>query len=111
MNQTEEQRIIQDTFKSFCEKELNYQYVKWMDENVDFPPDELWQKFVDMGFMSSTIPEEYGGQAMGQFDSSLAYEQICKKSMSVALALGVTQDSEYVLLNSALKNRRISIFR
>jgi hypothetical protein len=27
---TEEQRMIQDTFKNFCEKELNYEYVRWM---------------------------------------------------------------------------------
>ena len=45
----EEQILIQQTFQKFCEKELNYEYVRWMDENVDFPPDELWQKFVDIG--------------------------------------------------------------
>jgi acyl-CoA dehydrogenase len=87
---TEEQRLIQDTFKNFCEKELNYEYVRWMDENVDFPPDELWQKFVDIGFFSGGLPEAYGGQGLGQVNGMLAYEPICKASMSVALALGVT---------------------
>lgn len=87
---TEEQRIIQDTFKAFCDKELNWEYVRWMDEHVDFPPDELWQKFVDMGLFSAAIPEEYGGQGLGQVDIMLAFEQICKKSMSIALATGVT---------------------
>jgi hypothetical protein len=38
----EDQLLIQQTFQKFCEKELNYEYVRWMDENVDFPPDELW---------------------------------------------------------------------
>ena len=93
----EDQILIQQTFKKFCEKELNYlvslllpsflrkqessissgfpvafhlpgmtillpelsnsgsppaepgvylganyEYARWMDENVDFPPDELW---------------------------------------------------------------------
>ena len=61
----EEQILIQQTFKKFCEKELNYEYVRWMDENVDFPPDELWQKFVDIGVFSGTVPEEYGGQGSG----------------------------------------------
>lgn len=87
---TEDQRIIQDTFKSFCDKELNYQYVKWMDDNVDFPPAELWQKFVDIGMLGMWVPQEYGGQDITQLDGMLAYEQICKKSMSVALAVGVT---------------------
>ena len=40
---TEEQLIMQQTVKRFCEKELHYEQVKWMDENVDFPPDDLWQ--------------------------------------------------------------------
>ncbi len=87
---TEEQRLIQETFKNFCEKELNYEYVRWMDENLDFPPDELWQKFVDLGFFSAGLPEEYGGQGLGQVDAMVGFEHICKASMSVALAVGTT---------------------
>lgn len=87
---TEDQLMIQETFRKFCEKELNYEYVRWMDENLDFIPDELWNKFVDLGLFASVIPEEYGGQGLGYVENMLAYEQICKKSMSVALAVGVS---------------------
>ena len=87
---TEEQLIIQESFRNFCEKELSWEYVRWMDEHVDFVPDELWQKFVDLGIFWGAIPVEYGGQGMAQVDGMIAYEQICKRSMSVALALGVT---------------------
>ena len=87
---TEDQLLIQQTFQEFCAKELNYEYVRWMDENVDFPPDELWSKFVDIGLLSGPVPVEYGGQGMGQVDTMLAYEPLCKASMSVALAVGVT---------------------
>jgi acyl-CoA dehydrogenase len=87
---TEDQLMIQETFRKFCDKELNYEYVRWMDENLDFIPDELWNKFVDLGLFSSVVPEEYGGQGLGQVDTMLGYEQICRKSMSVALAVGVT---------------------
>ena len=61
-----------------------------MDENFDFPPDELWKKFVDLGMFSGPVPVEYGGQGLGMVDSMVGYEQICKASMSVALAIGVT---------------------
>src|SRR5512135_2044023 len=87
---TEDQLLIQQTFQEFCAKELTYEYVRWMDENVDFPPDDLWQKFVDIGLLSGSVPVEYGGQGMGLVDGMVAYEQICKASMSVALAVGVT---------------------
>ena len=88
---TEEQRMIRETFEKFCKKELSKEYVAWMDENVDFPPDELWQKFVDIGLFRSAVPEEYGGEAIGgAVEAMIAFEPICKASMSVALALGTT---------------------
>lgn len=87
---TEEQLLIQQTFQKFCEKELNDEYVRWMDENVDFPPDELWQKFVDLGLFSANLPIEYGGQGLGCVENMIMYEQICKASPSLALATGVT---------------------
>ena len=39
---TDEQQVLAETFDRFCDKELSYDYVRWMDENVDFPPDVLW---------------------------------------------------------------------
>ncbi len=87
---TEEQLLMQQTVQRFCEKELNYEYVKWMDENVDFPPDEVWQKFADLGMFSAAVPVEYGGQGLGMIDVMVGFEQICKASMSVALAVGTT---------------------
>ena len=44
-------------FMAALEEELSKEYVQWMDENVDFPPEELWQKFVDIDFFRSSIPE------------------------------------------------------
>src|SRR5271165_5139499 len=87
---TDEQHLIAETFDRFCEKELSYDYVGWMDENVDFPPEELWSRFADLGLFAATVPLEYGGQGLGLLESMIAYEQICKRSMSVALAVGAT---------------------
>ena len=87
---TKEQKMILKEMKYFCKKELSKEYVQWMDENVDFPPDELWQKFVDIDFFKAAIPEEYGGDGLGYVDQTLLFEEICKASMSVALAVGTT---------------------
>ncbi len=96
---TEDQLLIQRTFQEFCAKELNYEYVHWMDENVDFPPDALWQKLTDIGALSGPVPVEYGGQGLGLVDYMVAYEQLCKASMSVALAVGVTSGFGVRFLN------------
>ena len=87
---TKEQEMIRKEMARFCKKELNKDYVAWMDENVDFPPPELWQKFVDVGMFKYNIPKEYGGEGLGMLDGMIAYEEICKASMSVALAVGTT---------------------
>jgi acyl-CoA dehydrogenase len=85
-----EQEMMRKEMRHFCKKELSKEFVQWMDENVDFPPDELWQKFVDIGFFKASIPEEYGGDGLGYLDQMIVFEEICKASMSVALAVGTT---------------------
>jgi acyl-CoA dehydrogenase len=87
---TEEQREMARTFDEFCAKELNDAYVRWMDANVDFPPQELWDKLASLGLFAVTVPVQYGGLELGVVDEMVVYEQICKRSMSVALAEGAT---------------------
>jgi len=87
---SKEQQMIKKEWQRFCKKELSKEYVQWMDENVNFPPDELWQKFVDIGYFRCAVPEEYGGDELSQVEFMIIYEEICKASMSVALAVGVT---------------------
>jgi alkylation response protein AidB-like acyl-CoA dehydrogenase len=87
---SKEQEMMRKEMKHFCKKELNKEYVQWMDEHVDFPPDELWQKFVDIGFFKASIPEEYGGDGLSYVDQMILFEEICKASMSVSLAVGTT---------------------
>ncbi|MFH0728744.1 MAG: acyl-CoA dehydrogenase family protein [Pseudomonadota bacterium] len=87
---SKEQEMFKKEMERFCKKELNNEYVSWMDENVDFPPDDLWRKIVDIGLLRANVPEEYGGDGMGMFDMMLAIEPICKASNSVALAIGCT---------------------
>jgi acyl-CoA dehydrogenase len=63
------------------------------------PPDDLWQKLTDIGALSGPVPVEYGGQGLGLVDTMVAYEQLCKASMSVALAVGVTSGFGVRFLN------------
>jgi acyl-CoA dehydrogenase len=87
---TKTQEMMQKEMQHFCKKELNYEYVRWMDENLDFVPDELWQKFVDIGLFRASVPEAYGGDALPMTDLMVSFEQICKASLSVANAVGAT---------------------
>ena len=87
---TEEQKMLEDGMRRFCEKELTKEYAGWLDENVDYPPEDLWRKVADFGLFRSNIPEEYGGQGLGLLDMSIMYIPLCKASASVGLAVGTT---------------------
>ncbi len=87
---TREQDMLRAEMERFCKKELSQEYVAWMDDNVDFVPDELWQKFADLGMFRSNVPEEYGGDSLPLVTQMVAFELICKASLSVANAVGAT---------------------
>lgn len=85
---TEEQLMLRENVKRFCQKELTKEYVRWMDENVNYPPDDLWRKIADLGLMGLNIPEEYGGSGLGIVSQVVAWEELATASPAVALAIG-----------------------
>lgn len=85
---TEEQLMFRDNVRRFCQKELTKEYVRWMDDNVNYPPDDLWRKLADLGLMGLNIPEEYGGSGLGIVSQVIAWEELATASPAVALAVG-----------------------
>ena len=87
---TDEQNIIRETYREFCQKELNPEYVRWMDENCDYPPDDLLEKFAALGTMGATIPEEYGGSGLSMVDNCIIYEEIGTASIAASMGVGIS---------------------
>jgi alkylation response protein AidB-like acyl-CoA dehydrogenase len=86
---TETQRMIQETFHNFAEKELTREYVRWLDENCDFPPDDLRRKLADIGYFGIGVPEEYGGIGRGTIEMAIATEELATASVAVAIGMGI----------------------
>ncbi len=86
---TENQEMIRDTFQRFAERELTREYVRWLDENCDFPPDELRKKIAELGYFGIGVPEEYGGIGCGSVESTIATEELATGSVAVAIAVGI----------------------
>ncbi|MFZ5643602.1 MAG: acyl-CoA dehydrogenase family protein [Bacillota bacterium] len=87
---SEDQQLLRDTVKKFCAKELTRQYVRWLDENVDFMPQDLWDKIADLGLLGIGIPEEYGGTGGTVTDSMIAMEELATAAVAVAIGVGTT---------------------
>lgn len=85
---TEEQKLIQDTAKSFAEKEI-MPVINEFEEKHEFPA-AIVKKLAELGFMGMNIKEEYGGQEAGSVALSLSITEIAKASASVAVTMSVT---------------------
>ena len=75
--------LVRASVKEFCDKELSPEYVRWMDENCDFPPDNLWKKLVDYGVFLR-------GAGGGPYDYLIIQEEIATASVAVMLAVGAS---------------------
>jgi len=87
---SDDQRLLRDTVKKFCAKELTREYVRWLDENVDFVPQELWEKIANLGLLGIGVPEEYGGSGGTVIDSMIVMEELATAAVAVAIGVGTT---------------------
>jgi len=75
--------LLRASIKEFCDKELSPEYVRWMDENCDFPPDDLWKKLADWGVFER-------GMGGTPYDYLVIQEEIATASVAVMLAIGAS---------------------
>ena len=87
---TDEQQMLRDVIIKFRQKELTREKVRWMDENCDFMPDEIWRGLADIGVMGLSAPEEYGGANLGQIEQTIVIEELSIATPAIALGFGTT---------------------
>ncbi|MBW5799626.1 isovaleryl-CoA dehydrogenase [Halomonas elongata] len=82
----DELNMLRDQVHAFARDEIAPRAAE-IDAKNEFP-DDLWQKFGDMGLLGITVPEEDGGSGMGYLAHCIAMEEISRASASVALSYG-----------------------
>jgi len=87
---TEEHKMLRSAFREFSQKDLTKEYVRWLDENCDFPPQDIFEKLIDLGYFGITVPEEYGGGGGGMVDGCVVTEELATASVAVAISAGLT---------------------
>ena len=82
----DELNMLRDHVNAFARDEIAPRAAE-IDEKNEFPND-LWQKFGDMGLLGITVPDEDGGSGMGYLAHCIAMEEISRASASVGLSYG-----------------------
>jgi len=75
--------VVRGSIEKFCEAELSPEYVRWMDENCDFPPDDLWKKLAEHGIFDRSL-------ASSPYEFLIIQEEIATASVAVMLAIGAS---------------------
>ncbi|HSL91636.1 MAG TPA: acyl-CoA dehydrogenase family protein, partial [Candidatus Limnocylindrales bacterium] len=84
---TEEQRMIQETTRSFALKEVLPKAAE-LDESGRYPG-ELVQQMAELGLLGVAVPEEYGGAGMDTVCYAIAMEEIARACASTAVIMSV----------------------
>lgn len=84
---SEEQRMMRDSVKEFCDKELWAQKEKFEKKDYKYT-EETMRKAGEMGFLSVSVPETYGGLGMGFVDTVLVCDYISGATGSFSTAFG-----------------------
>lgn len=71
---TEEQEALQAMAREFAEKEMKPKAAKY-DEGHEFP-EEVMKKAFEAGFLTCTIPDEYGGGGLSDIDTVIISEEL-----------------------------------
>ncbi|EPX83303.1 isovaleryl-CoA dehydrogenase [Rubellimicrobium thermophilum DSM 16684] len=80
-----------------------------IDRDNRFPPD-LWEEMGALGLHGLTVPEEFGGSAMGYLAHVVAVEEVARASASVALSYGAHSNlciNQIVLNGSPAQKARL----
>ena len=85
MAMNENQRMIAQMIKDFCEKEVRSNVMKW-DEEQFFPID-VFRKMGDLGLMGILVPEQYGGSGFGYLEYYTAITELSKVCGGLGLSL------------------------
>jgi acyl-CoA dehydrogenase len=70
----EEQKALQEMSREFAEKELKPNAAKY-DKGEEFP-DDIMKKAFEVGFLTCTIPKEYGGGGLSELDTAIISEEL-----------------------------------
>ncbi|MFI5091467.1 MAG: acyl-CoA dehydrogenase family protein, partial [Terriglobales bacterium] len=88
---TAEQKALRETYRDFCKRHITPEYVRWLDENASFLPDDMYAKLAELGTMGICIPEEYGGLGLGPVEHCIIAEELATAGVAVGFCATIAE--------------------
>src|SRR5258708_12638897 len=73
---SDEQKMLAQTVRGFVQKELPSSKVRQIMATEDAFDGQLWQKMAEQGWMSLTVPVEFGGLAESWLTVAVLFEEL-----------------------------------
>jgi alkylation response protein AidB-like acyl-CoA dehydrogenase len=102
---TDVQRDIQRAAREFAQGEFDPDLALELDQSRK-PPESLWKKAAQLGFIGIHYPEEFGGQGLGLLESLLAIEAFCRVDSGIGSALSMVDIGSEVILKFGSKEQK-----
>jgi citronellyl-CoA dehydrogenase len=85
---TQEHEMFRQMVRRFVEEEINPHVEEWEEAGI-FPAHELFKKMGDLGMLGLTYPEEYGGQGLDFWYTTIFCEELGRANAS-GVPMGIT---------------------
>jgi alkylation response protein AidB-like acyl-CoA dehydrogenase len=72
---SEEQEMLRQTVRGVCERHASIASVRALEDDPVGYSKELWRQLADLGILGLTLPEEFGGSALGAIEGAVVYEE------------------------------------
>lgn len=86
---TEEQRMLKESVRRFCEKELSREVIRKSEEEEELPP-ALWSKMADLGWLGIALPEKFGGTGGTIIEQLIIMEELSRHSPALGICFMTT---------------------
>ena len=76
---SDEQKMLQESVRRFCEKELTKAVLRESDEMEELP-EGVWPKMAELGWLGIALPEAYGGTGGTIIEQVVIMEELSRYS-------------------------------
>ncbi len=95
---SEDQKFIQQTAREFLDEHAGLEVCRAVLESERPYDPELWKGVAEMGWLGTTVPEEYGGAGLGYLELVLIAQELGRSLAPIPFASSVYLATEALLL-------------